>query len=423
MASSVPPARGVAFAFPNALVSQGDTDVFQKTVTLAAGDIQVSKDGAQFVNLATFPPAELDLASGADSGVLWIQLTAAEMTADCVTVLFNDAAGAQWQDSLVTIYTTDNTLNTLGTRILLGVPAAAPGAANGALIAGTNAATTITSAAGAALTLSSTGANGAGLVVSGNGAGAGIDVDGGATGIGVDIDAAGNDGIQVTGAANDINADITGNLSGSVGSIAANGITAASLDPSAGTEITQAVWAEPLPGAYPAGTAGFILGNIAATLTATLTASAAFLAAIAAAVWSYATRTLTSLSTHLIATVYETRPVNQSMEFCQGESPTVNIAIQQANGQPMDITNYTVVWWLTATRGGPALLVRSTVLGNLFIVAPTTGGIQFSLTSAETAALPAATYYHEIHIKSPAGVEYCALHGRVTVSESSIGAI
>lgn len=112
MASTLPPAKGVAFAFPITLVSQADTDVFKETVTLAAGDIQVSKDGAQFDNLATFPPSELNLAASAASGTLWVQLTATEMTADVVTVLFRDAAGAEWQSALVTIYTAGQTLDT-----------------------------------------------------------------------------------------------------------------------------------------------------------------------------------------------------------------------------------------------------------------------------------------------------------------------
>lgn len=61
------------------------------------------------------------------------------------------------------------------------------------------AAQTITSAAGNALTISSTGGNGDGLQISGNGTGAGVDIDAGATGIGVDIDAAANMGVSIAG--------------------------------------------------------------------------------------------------------------------------------------------------------------------------------------------------------------------------------
>lgn len=207
--------------------------------------------------------------------------------------------------------------------------------------------------------------------------------------------------------------------------IATGAIDADALAASATDEITDSVWATPLPGAYAAGSAGFILGNIAATILATLTASAAFLAAIAGAVWGWGTRTLTSLGMYLVGSIREYLGANVSLEFCQGESPDITAVITTQAGGVFDITGFTVVWWLTATRGGPALITRSTTLGNLTITDPTHGEIAFSLTSAETAALPAATYFHECHIKAPAPSlrEYCGFHGRCTVTESSIGAI
>src|SRR6185369_15213715 len=58
----------------------------------------------------------------------------------------------------------------------------APGTANGLLVAGSNAATTFTSASGSGLTITSTGSNGSGLTISGNGSGHGVISTGGATG-------------------------------------------------------------------------------------------------------------------------------------------------------------------------------------------------------------------------------------------------
>ena len=248
----------------------------------------------------------------------------------------------------------------------------------------------------------------------------------------------GNVGGNVTGSVGSVAGNVAGNVAGSVGSVV--GLTnvtisdqvwdeaiAGHLNPGSTGEKLNAAggagdpWLTPLPGAYAAGTAGNILGN----LLASFTASAAFLAAIAGAVWTWGTRTLTSLATYLIGSIREYMGINISLEFCQGESPLITAVIEQQGGGVFDITGYTVVWWLTATRGGPALIVRSTTLGNLTIIDPTHGGIQFSLTSAETAALAAQTYYHECHIKAPAPSlrEYCAFHGRCTVTESSIGAI
>jgi len=51
MASQVPPKRGEAYSFEVALTSQSDTNVFQTSVTLAAGDVLVSKDGGATSNI------------------------------------------------------------------------------------------------------------------------------------------------------------------------------------------------------------------------------------------------------------------------------------------------------------------------------------------------------------------------------------
>jgi len=216
---------------------------------------------------------------------------------------------------------------------------------------------------------------------------------------------------------------VAGRMDSSVGAMANNVLTSAALDATAADEITADVWAEPLPGAYAAGTAGFILGNIVVSLTVALTASAAFLAAIANAVWTWGTRTLTSLATALVGRAQEWLAANLSMEFCQGETKTVQLVITTQAGGVWDITNYTVVWVLSATRGGAALITKTTADGSIVLNDPTHGGAVFTLTSTETNALAAQTYWHESHIKSPGGVESCVLHGRCTVTESTIGAI
>jgi hypothetical protein len=106
---AVPPRRATAYDFETAVVSQADTDIFQTTVTLAAGDVQVSLDGGAFANITGLP---VEIAA---TGVLTVSLTVAEMTADRVAVLFNDAAGNEWQDLLVTIETSTVQLSDLPT--------------------------------------------------------------------------------------------------------------------------------------------------------------------------------------------------------------------------------------------------------------------------------------------------------------------
>ena len=97
--AGVPPKKNTAYSFEVALVSQSDTDIFQTSPTLAAGDVTVSKDGGSFSNIGTLPT---EIGS---TGVLTVALTSTEMNADRIAVLFNDAAGDEWQDLLVLIET------------------------------------------------------------------------------------------------------------------------------------------------------------------------------------------------------------------------------------------------------------------------------------------------------------------------------
>jgi hypothetical protein len=88
-----PPVKNQVWEFWCLLTSQADTDVFQTTVTLAAGDVTVFRDGASLGNIDTLP-TEVGV-----TGVLRVQLSADEMNGDRFTLVkFHDAAGAEWQD-------------------------------------------------------------------------------------------------------------------------------------------------------------------------------------------------------------------------------------------------------------------------------------------------------------------------------------
>lgn len=101
MPSYVTPKRGAAFTFYTALTSQADVKLQQVNPTIAAGDITRSLDGGAFGNLTTLPDVEPD-----GGATVRVQLSAAEMTADNITVRFRDAVGAQWCDQVVVIQTT-----------------------------------------------------------------------------------------------------------------------------------------------------------------------------------------------------------------------------------------------------------------------------------------------------------------------------
>jgi len=114
-----------------------------------------------------------------------------------------------------------------------------------------------------------------------------------------------------------------------------------------------------------------------------------------------------------------------SFEFCQGETVTCQAAIQYTGGGAYNITNHTIVWMLSAYRGGPALLTKSTTAGNLTILSGPQGSIQFIITSAESGALASQVYHHELHLKAPApgSQEYCAWRDRAECHQSMIGVI
>jgi len=95
-----PPIKGQSFTYYLSLVSQADTNIFQTSVTLAAGDVTVSKDGASFNNIASLP-TEIGT-----SGGLAVSHSAAEMNCNVLVDRFHDAAGSEWQDALVSFYTT-----------------------------------------------------------------------------------------------------------------------------------------------------------------------------------------------------------------------------------------------------------------------------------------------------------------------------
>jgi hypothetical protein len=100
MATYVPAKRGVEYIFYVSLVQQADTKLLQGTPTLAAGDVTISKDGGAFANLTTLPTV-----TPAAGKSVKVTLSATEMTADNVLIVFSDAAGAQWCDLSINIQT------------------------------------------------------------------------------------------------------------------------------------------------------------------------------------------------------------------------------------------------------------------------------------------------------------------------------
>lgn len=108
MTSYVHPKRATAFVFGLGLPSQASGALFQTNPTLAAGDVKISKDGGALSNLTNLPTVNPPGGKRVE-----VSLTAAEMTADNISIIFSDVAGAEWCDTIVGLQTVANQIDDL----------------------------------------------------------------------------------------------------------------------------------------------------------------------------------------------------------------------------------------------------------------------------------------------------------------------
>jgi hypothetical protein len=102
MAASNPPKNGQAFIAYVALQDMANPGSFKVNPTLAAGDVQVSKDGGAFANMGTLP-----VVTPAAGIAVKVSMTGTEMTADSVFFQFIDQTNPkEWSDFSVCILTT-----------------------------------------------------------------------------------------------------------------------------------------------------------------------------------------------------------------------------------------------------------------------------------------------------------------------------
>jgi len=115
------PIKGLPYTFYVALRSQADSTLFQANPTLAAGDVKVSIDGGALANLATLPTV-----TPAGGKLVKVVLDGTEMNGEDVSVVFSDAAGAEWMDLVIPIQPAD--LRVLG---IASIGVLAAGSASG----------------------------------------------------------------------------------------------------------------------------------------------------------------------------------------------------------------------------------------------------------------------------------------------------
>jgi len=108
MPSYVPPKKNTAYVFYVSLISQANTKIAHVNPTLVAGDVKVAVDDAAPANLATLPVVDADFTKRVK-----VSLSTAEMNGDNITVIFSDAAGAEWCDLTVNIQTTATQIDNL----------------------------------------------------------------------------------------------------------------------------------------------------------------------------------------------------------------------------------------------------------------------------------------------------------------------
>lgn len=94
------------------LVSQADVKLFQANPTLAAGDVKRAIDDAAPANLGTLPAVDGDFTDRVK-----VTLSQAETNGDNITIIFSDAAGAEWCDLCINIQTAAQTLDEMDTNI------------------------------------------------------------------------------------------------------------------------------------------------------------------------------------------------------------------------------------------------------------------------------------------------------------------
>ncbi len=180
---------GVAWTLRGYKLVDRATGQYKATPTLASGDVKIEKDGGASANLATLPYVE----PAAGTSVS-IDFSAAEMQCEQAVVTFRDAAGAEWSDDAIHIFTVGSTLAHWQSN---------PFSATVALSTASQSA--VVSAVWAALRADN-------AVVGSFGEGV-ASVQGDVTG-----DVGGN-----------VDGNVGGNVTGSVGSVAAGGITASSF--------------------------------------------------------------------------------------------------------------------------------------------------------------------------------------------------
>lgn len=110
MTQQASPIKNEAYTFMLGLSSFSSSGEFVSNPTIASGDIQVSQDGGALTNIASLPTST--------GKVVSVVLTASEMNADNVTIVFSDQSGDEWQDVVANIQTVAQVASEIDANII-----------------------------------------------------------------------------------------------------------------------------------------------------------------------------------------------------------------------------------------------------------------------------------------------------------------
>jgi hypothetical protein len=109
-----------------------------------------------------------------------------------------------------------------------------------------------------------------------------------------------------------------------------------------------------------------------------------------------------------------------NLTFVRGETWTIRAALNDEDGEPLDLQGATVKWRLAPSTGGtPVEFVSPT---HIAIAAPTTSGIAvMTITPAHQTSLVPGFYEHECRVEMPDGRILTQYAGRLTLRRSLFG--
>jgi len=74
---------------------------------------------------------------------------------------------------------------------------------------------------------------------------------------------------------------------------------------------------------------------------------------------------------------------------------SIYVQVLDANGNPLDISGYSIKWQARLQYGSPALITKSTAGGTLSLFNPTIGIFAIPILAADTKGMAQGSYIHE----------------------------